>query len=408
MDEIGQRYLLLALRLGRHLPDFVHAYVGPPALREVVQGEALTPPVELHDEALRLLELAEAEAFGGASTRRATFLRGQLTAIGTMARLLGGEQIAFTDRVELLLGCMFEPAPDSAFGAATSALSDLLPGDGTLLERVAQHDASLTPPRNRVLGEMTEFTRTLRRRSDHEWGLPPGEGVEWNKVKGRAYVTFSRYVSRTQMEFDLAIPLTLSDMLHFAAHEIYPGHHLERATKESRLASNGERGESMVLLTCTPQLLVLEGMAEHALRLVMTELEIVSELQAAAARSGLRGDLAVDRAAVGPADVLGWAVVAAALAHNEGSWTPRVTRDYLREVGLVSESVADRWTSLFDDPIRAVQPLTYPIGASLCGRWLEVVGQSEGVRRYLDEELVPSQLLQEIGEPRALFPGSLA
>jgi hypothetical protein len=410
MDEIGQRYLLLALRLGRHLPDMVHAFIGPPNLREVVAGEPITPTVELHDEALRLLELAEAEAFDPAAAHRATFLRAQLTAIGTMARLLGGEEIAFPDRAELLLGCPIEREPDSVFAGATGALSDLLPGDGPLLERVKQHDATLTPPRDRRLGEIIEFARALQRRSAEQWGLPAGEAVEWRAIDSRRYGVSGGYLGsrRSRIELNIDIPLTLSQMLDLVAHEAYPGHHLERATKESRMASDDGRGESMVIVSCTPQVLVLEGMAEHALQLAMTEPEIASQLQAAVARNGLRGDLGIDRAAARPREVLGGAVVAAALGRITDGWTSRATNDYLREVGLASADVADQWTSQFEDPIRGVQPLSYPIGRALAGRWLEVVGQSEGARRCLDEDLVPAQLLADIGEPGPLIPGSLA
>jgi hypothetical protein len=410
MDDIGHRYLLLALRLGRHLPDLVHAYVGPPDLRELVEGEPLTPTVELHDEALRLVELADARADGDAGARRAAFLRGQLTAMSAMARLLTGEEITFPDRVELLLGCRIEPEPEKALEEASATLSGLLPGDGTLAERLARHDATLTPESGRVLPEMEVFAEVLRRRCAQEWGLPDGELVEWIDARGGPFTAFARYLGgcRTRIELNLDIPLTISRMLHFAAHEVYPGHHMERSTKETRLVRNEDRGEAMVLVACTPESLVLEGMAEHALGLTLTKPEIAYELEHAAARTGLTGDVRVDAETAGPRAVLSRAVVAAAIGRSWAGWSTSSTRDYLREVGLVGAERAARGAAMLDDPIRAMILLNYPLGASLAGRWLEVVGQSDGVRRHLEEQLVPEQLLAEIGEPRPLFPGSLA
>lgn len=410
MDEIGHRYLLLALRLGRHLPDLVHAYVGPPNLREVVEGEPLTPTVELHDEALRLVEQADALADGDAGARRAAFLRAQLTAMSAMARLLNGEEITFPDRVELLLGCRIEPEPAATFEESASTLSSLLPGNGTLAERLAKHDASLTPEPGRVLPEMEAFAEVLRRRCAQEWGLPDGELVEWVDARGGPFTAFARYLGgcRTRIELNLDIPLTISRMLHFAAHEVYPGHHMERSSKEIRLVRGEDRGEAMVLVACTPESLVLEGMAEHALRLTLTQPEIAYELERAAALSGLPGDVRLDQEIAGPRGVLSRAVVAAAMGRNWAGWSASVTRDYLHEVGLVGAERTERGVELLNDPIRAMILLNYPLGASLAGRWLEVVGQSEGMRRCLEEQLVPDQLLAEIGEPRALFPGSLA
>lgn len=54
MDEIALRYLLLGLRLGRHLPRLIGSYHGPAELSEAVDSEPLTPAAELHDEAMLL------------------------------------------------------------------------------------------------------------------------------------------------------------------------------------------------------------------------------------------------------------------------------------------------------------------------------------------------------------------
>ena len=409
MDEIGQRYLLLALRLGRHVPDLVHAYVGPPQLREVVEGEALTPTFEIHDEALRVLELAEADADGPASVRRAAFMRSQLTAIAALARLLAGEEITFADRVDLLLGCAVEVRPTAQVEAAAEAVSRLLPGGEPLADRVAAHDATLTPAPTMMMAQMEAFAALLRQRCAEEWTLPSGETVEWAGVRGTPFTAFARYLGacRTRIELNLDVPMPIGRMLWFAAHEAYPGHHFERATKETQLVDEEQRGEAMVLIACTPESLVLEGMAEHALGLALTEPEIVTALQDAASACGLGGDLAVDRELGVHRAVLSDAVLTAALGRNRDGWSASTTRDYLREVALVPAERAARGAELLDDPIRSTMLLNYPLGRSLAGRWLETVGQSEGMRRHLTEQLVPSQLRAELGEPRALFPGSL-
>jgi hypothetical protein len=54
MDDVALRYLLLALRLGRHHPGLVDSYTGPPEIAEAVAGEEPIPPAELHAEAMRL------------------------------------------------------------------------------------------------------------------------------------------------------------------------------------------------------------------------------------------------------------------------------------------------------------------------------------------------------------------
>ncbi len=58
MDEVGRRYQALALRIGRHLPEYVDFWLGDPLLREVIAAEEPAPPIELHVEAVSLHEAA--------------------------------------------------------------------------------------------------------------------------------------------------------------------------------------------------------------------------------------------------------------------------------------------------------------------------------------------------------------
>ena len=52
------RYLILGLRLGKHVEGFVDSYYGPPEHREQVDGEEPLDPRSLADEAATLRELA--------------------------------------------------------------------------------------------------------------------------------------------------------------------------------------------------------------------------------------------------------------------------------------------------------------------------------------------------------------
>src|SRR5689334_20852435 len=79
--ESWERYLLLGLRLGRHIDGLVDAYIGPPELREQVDGEELVAPGELAAEAAALREHAGRE-----------WLRAQLLGCETTARRLAGEE----------------------------------------------------------------------------------------------------------------------------------------------------------------------------------------------------------------------------------------------------------------------------------------------------------------------------
>jgi len=78
----AERYVELALRLGRHEPDLVDFYYGPPDLRRRVDAEPLSEPKRLAADAGELL--AELED---------PWLTAQVRALETTARIMAGEEL---------------------------------------------------------------------------------------------------------------------------------------------------------------------------------------------------------------------------------------------------------------------------------------------------------------------------
>ena len=63
-----------------------------------------------------------------------------------------------------------------------------------------------------------------------------------------------------------------------------------------------------------------------------------------------------------------------------------------------------RWIG---DALGGAYTFAYTAGRRVILPWLEQQGQTAGFTRLLREQLSPGQLRAEIGEPRALYPGSL-
>jgi hypothetical protein len=79
-------YLLLGLRLGRHVDGFVDAYYGPAELAERAEREGLVEPATL---------AADAERLAGETDD--AWLLAQLAGCETTARRLAGEAISWED-----------------------------------------------------------------------------------------------------------------------------------------------------------------------------------------------------------------------------------------------------------------------------------------------------------------------
>src|SRR5512138_4042382 len=129
MDAV-ERYLLLGLRLGRHIDGFVDAYFGPPELSAQVEREPVVAAAELVDEAASL-----AGGLDFDDDRRTSWLTAQLRGCETTARRLAGEPIAWAEEVERCYGVRPEPVPEDRFAASHERVDPVLPGDGTLAER---------------------------------------------------------------------------------------------------------------------------------------------------------------------------------------------------------------------------------------------------------------------------------
>ncbi len=77
---------------------------------------------------------------------------------------------------------------------------------------------------------------------------------------GRSTTTSATCRSRVVLNVD--VPTTGLDLVHLAAHEVYPGHHTEHAVKEQLLMRDRGAIEEGIQLVPTPQAVLSEGIAE--------------------------------------------------------------------------------------------------------------------------------------------------
>jgi hypothetical protein len=415
VDEIARRYLLLGLRLARHLPDAFGRYLGPPELAEAVAGEALALPAELHDEALALSDAAVAAPRGTAEQeRRAAWLEAQLGALAVLARRLGGEEVAFVDLVEQLFGIAPQREPEATFTAAQRMLSHALPGRASLRRRLARHAATTHIPPPRVLEALREMVSVLRAATRAQLWLPEDEAVEVLEAHDQPRWGQMTYLGRRRSEVrvNLDRPIPLWSIVELAARECYPGRHAEAAVKDAVLrsgpAGSDPHEELALTVELSPAATVTEGMATFAREVVMTDGELGYELRRLARRLDMEVDieaeLLVQRAL---RLLLAVPTNAALLLHRDGQ-PPAAARSYLREMGLLDEVRLEAKAAWLRDPLWAGYAFTYPAGRALVGEWLERQGQTHGYQRLLQEQLTPSTLRAELGEPPSLYPDSFA
>jgi hypothetical protein len=253
----AERYLELALRLGRHEPDLVDFYYGPPELARRVADEPALEPSRLAADAGELL--AELDD---------PWLAAQVRALETLARTLAGEELPYAEEVELRYGIRPQWVDEREFERGHELLDEALPGSGELAARFARRleDVALSGELvGQALGEAVAF---VRKRTREAVGLPDGEDVELEVVTGGLWLGWARYLGgfRTHIALNADLPFPADELLWFAAHEAYPGHHTHRAWQEVE----GRLDETLGVLW-SPDAVIAEGIAQTAPPLVVLD-----------------------------------------------------------------------------------------------------------------------------------------
>jgi hypothetical protein len=372
----AEDYLLLGLRLGRHVDGLVDSYCGPPELKEQADREEAVPAEQLVADAAALRDRLEDG-----------WLHDQVTGCWTYARVLAGEHLSYSDEVEGCYGVRPERTPDAVFEEAHAELDELLPGDGTLLERrLAWRERQLCPG-DRAIAVLEDLLRLLRARTLEVVELPEGERVTLDPVTGEPWWAFNYYQGglHSHVVVNTDVPTTGLDVLHLGAHEAYPGHHTEHALKEHLLGV-----EETIQLVPTPQAVLSEGIAEAGGDVVLDD-AAREEAYAVIRKHGLElpdTDLAerVKRAM----DRLGTIGVNVALMIHEDGASIDEGVEYAARWALRPLEEARRSVSFVTDPTWRAYTITYSAGEDLCRAYIG--DDASRFRRLLTEHVRVGEL----------------
>jgi len=392
-DDFVNEYLLLGLAFDRLEEGFVDAYTGDPALRRRVEDAPKPDPRDLSHTARRLRD----ELPGvGLPEERARFVDVHLRALECSARKFAGDDIAFVDEVEAYFDVRIAPGNEDDYRDAHRRLDALLPGSGSLTERMQDHRKAEVIPADRLAECVEAFSGALREKVRAVYPLPDTERVEYEVVGDKPWSGFNYYLGdyRSRVAINSDVEQTMAHLPRLIAHEAYPGHHTEHCRKEAGLVAAGQ-AEQTIFLVNTPQCLMAEGLADLALEAIIGPgwgkwaQEIYADL-------GLRfdGELA-EQLSEASEKLLTVRQDAALLLHDRGRSHDEVAA-FLQRWSLSSPDRARQSLRFLSSPLWRAYISTYVEGYRLLGGWLDEAAdtaeRAERFRRLLDEPLVPSSL----------------
>ena len=402
LDEIAKDYVQMQLEIGEREPGYVDAYYGPKEWAEAAKAAPRSLPA-LVKEATALTARTNAvdpAELDPLSVRRRAFLLAQLRAASTRLRMAQGEKLSFAEEAQGLFGVRVELKPLASYDPVLDRIAALVPGSGSLAERVDAFQNRFTIPKERLKPVFDAAIEECKRRTAQHIQLPPGERFTMEFVTGKSWSGYNYYQgdydSLIQINTDL--PIRISRAVDLGCHEGYPGHHALNMLLEQRLTK--ERGwiEYSIYPLYSPLSLIAEGTANYGIDLAFPgEQRLQYETQALYPLAGLPIEAADKYLALLEAmkDLQG-ARFTIARDYLEGRINRKQAVELTQKYQLVSKQRAEQSIG-FTEQYRSYV-INYGLGQDMARAFVEAAGATPEARwaafeRIISEPTLPSDLL---------------
>lgn len=401
LDDIAQQYVMLSLEIGTHEEGYIDAYYGPAEWKRTAEASpralpALSQAVDVLDTSIAGIDVAAREPL---VQRRVIFLRAQLNAARTRIRMLRGEKLSFRQESLGLFGATPDIRPLESYDPVLAEIEALLPGAGTLAERVDAFQERFVIPADRLQPVFNRAIAECRARTARHIPLPKGESFRMEFVTGKPWSGYNYYqgnlASLIQINTDL--PIRISRAVDLGCHEGYPGHHTLNYLLEQRLMRARGWMEYSVYPLFSPQSLIAEGSANYGIDLAFPgEAKLAFEVRELYPLAGLATTDAARLAALQKALTgLRGARFTIAQMYLDGQIDRTRAIALTQKYQLMSE-VRARQSIGFTDTYRSYV-INYGLGQDMVQEYVEAAGTSTKARwaqmeRVISEPTLPADL----------------
>lgn len=271
LDPLAIEYVKVSLAMGEKEAGYVDAYYGPKAYKEEAQNGArdLTAIGSAINDLKARIEAISSDKLSPVSQRRKDFLIAQLTAAQTRHKMLSGETLDFRTESIGLFGVTPDLKPLSSYDAVIAKIDALVPGDGTLLERINAFENQYNIPEDKLQLVFDTAIAECKKRTEQYITLPEGERFTLEFVTDKSWSGYNyyqgKYESLIQVNTDL--PIRISRAVDLGCHEGYPGHHTLNMLLEKNLTNDKGWQEFSIYPLYSPQSLIAEGSANYGIDL---------------------------------------------------------------------------------------------------------------------------------------------
>ncbi|HZO74898.1 MAG TPA: hypothetical protein VFB60_22010 [Ktedonobacteraceae bacterium] len=397
-----QQYILLAFHIDKVVRaayecPFVEAYYGPPAWESQAEAEPVMAPADLVRQSMALADTLPLQGF---PSQRATYLGKHVKAMETLCRKLSGEPLSLAEGARYCLDIQPAWTPEEQFEQAHALYESVLPGTGNLAERWQTYRASLAFPSDQpdaLIDFIKQAYAEARKRTKAFIDLPEEETIEIEYRAEWEHDAAAYYEGNYRTHIVMNVASTgayLSRLFdHKVCHEGYPGHHTDYILKEQLLYRQQGYVEHAINLTLCPQRVIEEGIAQMAHAMIFAEGEAEQWIAEHVYRTIQKEvDPIVLLRLRQASEMLGGVWDNAAMLLDEGR-SEREVNQYLTTHILLAPDQAAQMVTHLKHPIWGRNELTYLSGKKLMQPWLQGADKLAVFRRFLTEQITPSQLI---------------
>jgi len=394
-------FVELALSIDQYFPGYVDAYYGPDEIPQALGRNGKIPLKELEQIAFGLFRSIEQD--GSLTTARKEYLEGEVGAMQTSIRILKGEALGIVEEVQRLYGVTPSWTDETAFEEAHKALDDLIPGNGSLTDRIQTFKEQFQVTAETATPIINRLASDLRVRARQRFNLPEEESCEYEFVSDKPWGAYNWYLGnyKSRIDFNLDFPIRIYTLPSFIAHEAYPGHHTEHSIKEQKHYREHGLLEHSILLSNAPSTVISEGIAECGLEQLFSPEELVDIYQQLLEQTGLskyNGRLIYEFVHIASRPLRKVTNNEILLSHEKNASDEEVIA-YGTRYKLTTEQDESKYIKFLKDPLWRSYGFNYPLGREIISNALSAVEDKDRMyAQFLQEPLTPAQVQRLVSQ----------
>jgi hypothetical protein len=272
-DNLAESYVRLGLTIGQYDSDFVDAYYGPDSLKTNIKKDSSFPKDSLLSAVYNLQKECKKYTDSNESNdtvrSRATWMSRQLNAFAERIKIFSGNFSSFNEESKQLFSVEPPVYTEDHFRALVGKLDSLLPGKGTIPERMQALSKKFIIPKSKVDTVFKTAIEEARKRTRARYAMPANESFILEYVNNKPWSGYNWYKGNYQsvIQINLDLPILIDRAIDLACHEGYPGHHVYNMLLEKNLYRDKGWVEISLYPLYSPQSLIAEGSANYGIEL---------------------------------------------------------------------------------------------------------------------------------------------